>query len=77
MTITGVNLQRELKGLPSIELIDDSEKSKSFSVTRTFEKDYDTFDGVKEGNNICILAADKLRIKTLFIRNTGFYKPIF
>lgn len=81
MTITGVNLQRELKGMPSIELIDDSEKSKSFSVTRTFEKDYDTFDGVKERViTFASLAADKLRNQDSLCRRiqvfiqTNFFK---
>jgi Nucleotidyltransferase/DNA polymerase involved in DNA repair len=47
MTITGVNLQRELNGIPSIAFVE-PEKSQSFSITRTFEKEYDTWDEVKE-----------------------------
>jgi DNA polymerase V len=81
MTITGVNLQRELKGLPSIELIDDSEKSKSFSVTRTFEKDHDTLDEVKERVvTFASLAAAKVREQESLCRRlqifiqTNFYK---
>lgn len=81
MTITGVNLQRELKGIPSIELIDISEKSKSFSVTRTFEKEYNTLDEVKERViTFATLAADKLRAQKSLCRRlqifvqTNFYK---
>ena len=81
MTITGVNLQRELKGMPSIELIDDSEKSKSFSVTRTFEKDHDTLDEVKERVvTFASLAAAKVREQESLCRRlqifiqTNFYK---
>ena len=81
MTITGVNLQRELKGIPSIELIDSSEKSKSFSVTRTFEKEHDTLDEVKERViTFATLAADKLRAQKSLCRRlqifvqTNFYK---
>lgn len=61
MTITGVNLQRELKGIPSIDIVD-LEKSKSFSVTRTFEKEYGTWDEVKERLiTFASLAAAKVR----------------
>ena len=81
MTITGVNLQRELKGMPSIELIDDSEKSKSFSVTRTFEKDYDTLDELNERVvTFASLAAAKVREQESLCRRlqifiqTNFYK---
>ena len=62
MTITGVKLQRELNGIDSLELIDETEKSKSFSVTRTFEKEYETFDEVKERViTFASLAATKMR----------------
>lgn len=47
MTITGVHLQKELQGIPCIDFAKE-EKSKSFSVTRTFEKEYETWDEVKE-----------------------------
>ncbi len=81
MTITGVNLQRELMGMNSIDLIDDSEKSKSFSVTRTFEKEYDTLNEVKERVvTFASLAAAKVREQDSFCRRlqvflqTNFYK---
>lgn len=47
MTITGVNLQKELNGIGCIDFVD-WEKSKSYSVTRTFEKEYETWDEIKE-----------------------------
>lgn len=47
MTITGVNLQRELNGIRCIDFVEE-EKSKSYSVTRTFEKEYETWDEIKE-----------------------------
>ena len=47
MTITGLNTQRDLKGIPSIGFVDWS-KSKSFGVSRTFDKDYQTWEEVKE-----------------------------
>lgn len=61
MTITGVRLQKELKGIPMIEM-DITEKHKSISNTRTFEKDYCTFDEVKERVvTFTSLSAEKLR----------------
>jgi DNA polymerase V len=80
MTITGVNLQRELKGIPSIDIVE-LEKAKSFSVTRTFEKEYDTFDEVKERLiTFTSLAAAKVRAqqslcrRMLIFLQTNFYK---
>lgn len=61
MTITGVNLQKELNGIPCIGFIN-WEKSKSFSVTRTFEKEYDTWDEIKERVvTFTAMAAAKIR----------------
>ena len=80
MTVTGVNLQRELKGIPSIDLVD-LEKAKSFSVTRSFEKEYDTWDEVRERLVTFVsLAAVKLRAQHSLCRRlqvflqTNFYK---
>ncbi len=61
MTITGFRLQKELKGFPMIEM-DMLEKHKSISNTRTFERDYHTFDEVKERVvTFTTLSAEKLR----------------
>lgn len=61
LTITGVRMQRELNGIPSIEF-GNAEKAKSFSVTRTFEKYYTTWDEIKERIvTFASLAAAKVR----------------
>ncbi len=61
MTITGVRLQKELNGVPMLKT-DVTEKHKSISNTRTFEKDYKTFDEVKERVvTFTTLSAQKLR----------------
>lgn len=61
MTITGVNLQKELNGMPCVDFID-WEKSQSFSVTRTFEKEYETWDEIKERVvTFTVMAAAKIR----------------
>lgn len=61
MTITGVRLQKELKGIPMLKA-DVTEKHKSISNTRTFEKDYTTFDEVRERVvTFTALSAEKLR----------------
>lgn len=63
MTITGLNLQRDLKGIPTIEM-DISEKKKSIATTRTFEKEYRSFDEVKERVvTFTMLCAEKLRMQ--------------
>lgn len=63
MTITGLNLQKDLKGIPSIGL-DIDEKKKSIATTRTFEKEYRTFDEVKERViTFTMLCAEKLRMQ--------------
>lgn len=61
MTVTGVNLQRELNGIRCIDFVGE-EKSKSFSVTRTFEKEYETWDEIKERVvTFTSMAAEKIR----------------
>ncbi len=61
MTVTGLNTQRDLKGIPSIEFVDCS-TSKSFGVSRTFEKDYTTWEEVKERVvTFASMAATKVR----------------
>lgn len=61
MTIVGLNLQKELKGIRTIEM-EREEKHKSISTTRTFEMDYRTYDQLKERIvTFTALCADKLR----------------
>lgn len=66
MTITGVNLQRELNGTRCIDFAEE-EKSKSYSVTRTFEKEYETWDEVRERVvTFASMAAVKIRKQQSF-----------
>ena len=61
MTVVGLRLQRDLKAIPSIEM-ESEEKKQSISTTRTFDKDYDTFEDVKERIvAFTTLSAEKLR----------------
>lgn len=61
MTVVGLRLQRDLKAIPSIEM-EQEEKKQSISTTRTFDKDYDTFEEVKERLvAFTTLSAEKLR----------------
>lgn len=80
MTITGVNLQRELNGIPSIDFVKE-EKNKSFSVTRTFEKEYETWDEIKERVvTFTAMAAQKIRkqhslcSRLMVFVQTNYYK---
>ena len=61
MTIVGLNLQKDLKGIPTIEMLP-VEKKKSIATTRTFEKDLRTFDEVRERiTTFTAMGAEKLR----------------
>ena len=61
MTVVGLRLQRDLKGIASIEMEAD-EKKQSISTSRSFSRDYDTFEEVKERIvAFTTLAAEKLR----------------
>lgn len=61
MTIVGLRLQKDLKGIESIEM-EEEEKKKSISTTRSFDKDCDTFDELKERMiAYTTLSAQKLR----------------
>jgi len=61
MTITGLNLQKDLKGIPTIEMLP-VEKKKSIATTRTFETDLRTFDEVRERiTTFTAMGAEKLR----------------
>jgi len=61
MTIIGLNLQKDLKGIPTIEMLP-VEKKKSIATTRTFETDLRTFDEVRERiTTFTAMGAEKLR----------------
>ncbi len=61
MTIVGLRLQKDLKGIFSIEM-EPVEKKQSISTTRTFDRDYYTFEEVKERVvSFTTLSAEKLR----------------
>lgn len=79
MTIVGLRLQKDLKGISSIDM-EYEEKKKSISTTRTFERDYNTFDEVKERiTTFTSLCAQKLRnqnslcnVLSLFVETNRF-----
>jgi DNA polymerase V len=80
MTIVGVRLQKELNGIRSIDLVG-PEKNESFSVTRTFDRDYRKWDDIKERLvTFASIAANKLRNQQSLCRRisvllqTNFYK---
>jgi DNA polymerase V len=61
MTIVGVRLQDELNGIPRLDM-EPVELRQSIATTRTFEKDYSTYEDIKE--RVCTFAdlcAEKLR----------------
>ena len=61
MTVVGLRLQKDLKGIPSLD-IESEEKKQSISTTRSFDRDYDTFEDVKERIvTFTTLSAKKLR----------------
>ena len=61
MTVTGLNLQRDLKGIPTIEMMP-AEKKKSIATTRTFENEISSFDELRERiATFTSMSAEKLR----------------
>lgn len=63
MTITGLHLQKDLKGIPSLEMVP-VEKKMSIATTRTFETDLRTFDEVRERiTTFTSMSAEKLRVQ--------------
>ncbi len=61
MTITGLHLQKDLKGIPSLEMVP-VEKKKNIATTRTFETDLRTFEEVRERiTTFTAMGAEKLR----------------
>ncbi|MDD2477321.1 MAG: Y-family DNA polymerase [Dysgonamonadaceae bacterium] len=79
MTIVGLRLQKDLKGIPSIDM-ETEEKKQSISTTRTFDRDYDNFEDVKERVvAFTTLSAEKLRnqnslcnVLNLFVETNRF-----
>ena len=68
MTITGLNLQKDLKGIPTIEM-EHPEKKQSIATTRTFEKDLRSFDEVRERiTTFTSMSAEKLREQNSFCK---------
>ena len=68
MTITGLNLQKDLKGIPTIEMVE-PEKKKSIGTSRTFETDLRSFDEVHERiTTFTSMSAEKLREQNSFCK---------
>ena len=68
MTITGLNLQKDLKGIPTIEMVE-PEKKKSIGTSRTFETDLRSFDEVRERiTTFTSMGAEKLREQNSFCK---------
>lgn len=61
MTIVGHNLQQELQGIPTIGM-EIPEKKQSIATTRSFDRDYNSFDDLHERiATFTMLSAEKLR----------------
>ncbi len=61
MTIVGLRLQKELRGIPAIEM-EVLEKRQSIATTRSFDRDYRGFDELRERvSTFTSIAAEKLR----------------
>ncbi|HHX24238.1 MAG: Y-family DNA polymerase [Bacteroidales bacterium] len=68
MTITGLNLQKDLKGIPTIEMVE-PEKKKSIGTSRTFETDMRSFDEISERiTTFTSMSAEKLRKQNSFCK---------
>ena len=68
MTITGLNLQKDLKGIPTIEMVE-PDKKKSIGTSRTFETDLRSFDEVRERiTTFTSMSAEKLREQNSFCK---------
>ena len=73
MTVVGLNLQKDLKGIRTIEF-ELPEKKQSISTTRTFDMDYRTFDELKERIvTFTALSADKLRRQNSLCRRLSLF----
>ena len=61
MTVVGHNLQQELQGIPTIGM-EIPEKKQSIATTRSFDRDYNSFDDLHERiATFTMLSAEKLR----------------
>ena len=61
MTIVGARLQDDLNGIPTLEM-EPMELKKSIATTRTFERDYTTYQEVEERvSTFAVSCAEKLR----------------
>jgi DNA polymerase V len=61
MTVVGHNLQKDLQGIPTIEM-EIPEKKQSIATTRSFDRDYNSFDDLHERiATFTMLSAEKLR----------------
>lgn len=61
MTIVGLRLQKDLRGIPTIEM-EVPEKKQSIATTRSFEVDYRTYDELRERiSTFTSISAEKLR----------------
>lgn len=84
MTIVGLNLQRDLKGIPSIEM-ELPQLKQSIATTRTFEQKYFDFANVKERIvAFTTIGAEKLRKQRsmcrammVFIETSRFEEPLY
>lgn len=82
MTIVGERLQKDLKGIPSIE-IEEPELKQAIATTRTFEKKYFSYAELKERIvAFTSMSAEKLRKQNslctgmvVFIETSRFEKP--
>ena len=61
MTVVGWKLQKDLQGVPSIEM-EVPEKKQSIATTRSFDRDYSTFEDLRERiSTFTMMSAGKLR----------------
>lgn len=61
MTVVGWRLQKDLQGVPTIEM-DVPEKKQSIATTRSFDRDYSTIEDLHERiSTFTMLSAEKLR----------------
>lgn len=68
MTIVGWRLQKDLQGIPTIEM-EVEEKKQSISTTRSFDRDYDSFEDLHERiSTFTVLSAEKLRAQESMCR---------
>lgn len=68
MTVVGLRLQKDLKGIPTIEM-EVPEKKQSIATTRSFDRDYRGFDEMRERiSTFTAISAEKLRAQESMCR---------